>query len=61
MRVKTSISLVIGDDPELVLTAEEARRIYSALKDIFDPPHQSMNLNPSKIYMDALRAPKIQV
>ena len=43
MRVKTSISLVIGDEPELVLTADEARRIYSALKDIFDPRPANFN------------------
>lgn len=38
MQVKASISLVIGDDPELVLTADEAREIYTALRSIFEPP-----------------------
>ena len=37
MLVKTSISLVIGDDPELVLTADEARQVYDALRGIFEP------------------------
>jgi len=45
MQVKTSISLVIGDDPEMVLTADEAMEIYIALRAIFEPPNCSKEKN----------------